>query len=159
MEKVLITNYRGFDIEFDIYHEKFQCIITDELVKESLSFTAVRKFIDDYKKENQVFKPFDVEPISTEYRAAHLPDKLTILGIRKDGRFIAEDKNGKKIQLGDYDMKQWMLVKPENDEPNRLLKELKVKEDSQNREIKAERKAILETLTVVSLKDYKETIL
>jgi hypothetical protein len=159
MEKVLITNYRGFDIEFDIDHEKFQCIITDELVKESLSFAAVRKFIDNYKRENQAFKPFDVEPIYIGYRAPYLPDKLTILGIRKDSRFIAEDKNGKRIQMDDYDMKQWILVKPENDEPNRLLKELKVKEDSQDREINAERKAILETFTVVSLKDYKETIL
>ena len=51
--KVAIENYRGFDIEFDTDHEKFQCIITDGEEKESRSFTAVKKFIDEYRKDNQ----------------------------------------------------------------------------------------------------------
>jgi len=38
MSKILIENYRGFDIEFDTQYEKFQCIITEENTKESNSF-------------------------------------------------------------------------------------------------------------------------
>jgi hypothetical protein len=34
---------------------------------------------------------------------------LTIVGIRKDGRFIAE-KGGKKVQISDYNEKDYMAV-------------------------------------------------
>ena len=56
MSKILIDNYRGFDIEFETINEKFQCIITDELVKESISFSAIKKFVDEYKKINQDYE-------------------------------------------------------------------------------------------------------
>ena len=67
MSKILIDNYRGFDIEFETINEKFQCIITDELVKESISFSAIKKFVDEYKKTNQDFKPFYVESTPDRY--------------------------------------------------------------------------------------------
>ena len=62
MSKILIENYRGFDIEFDTQYEKFQCVCTEEDSKESSSFAAIKKFIDEYKKQNADFKPFWVDP-------------------------------------------------------------------------------------------------
>ena len=114
MSKIFIDNYRGFDIEFETINEKFQCIITDELVKESISFTAVKKFIDEYKKMNQDFKPFYVEQTPSNYRFK-VHKKIKIVGIRKDGRFVAEDFNGDKFQISDYDIKDYMLYVPENE--------------------------------------------
>ena len=111
MSKILIETYRGFDIEFDTNCEKFQCICTEENAKESTSFTAVKKFVDDYKKTNQDFKPFWVEPTPERYKSG----KLKVIGVRKDGRFVAEDSKGNKGQISDYDLKDYMLLKSENE--------------------------------------------
>ena len=42
MSKILIENYRGFDIEFETSNEKFQCVCTEDDTKESNSFAAVK---------------------------------------------------------------------------------------------------------------------
>ena len=55
MSKILIETYKGFDIEFNIDCEKFQCICIDENTKESTSFAPVKRFIDEYIKANQGF--------------------------------------------------------------------------------------------------------
>ena len=56
MSRILIENYRGFDIEFDTNIEEFTCICSKENIKESSSFPAVKKLVDEYKKENSEFK-------------------------------------------------------------------------------------------------------
>lgn len=156
MNKILIDNYRGFDIEFETSNEKFQCIITDELVKESISFSAVKKFIDDYKKTNQEFKPFYVESTPGGYRQNV---KLKIIGIRKDGRFVAENSKGEKIQVSDYDIKDYMIYKKENESGLKLLSDLKEKEAKQGLENDKSRKEIISTINIVTLKDFKLTLL
>ena len=100
--KILIENYRGFDIEFDTNHEIFQCICTDEKAKESKSFSAVKKFVDEYKKDNVGFNPFWVELIP-EKSYSNLK-KAKIIGLRKDGRFICEDAKGQKTYIPDYEI-------------------------------------------------------
>ena len=157
MSKILIDNYRGFDIEFETINEKFQCIITDELVKESISFTAVKKFIDEYKKANQEFKPFYVESTPSNYSFKD-PKKIKIVGIRKDGRFVAEDLNGNKFQISDYDIKDYMLYVPENEKALNQLSELKQRERNQASEIQMERTLILSTIKITTLADFKKTL-
>lgn len=110
--KTTIENYRGIEIWFDSNIESFQCDIDDERsVKKS--YSSVKKFIDEYIKENNVFKPFYVEanPMS---HFGDIGNKLKIVGIRKDGRFVAEDKNGKKQQIPDYRLDHWMEVNSDN---------------------------------------------
>ena len=51
--KILIELYRDFEIYFDRDEGKFECVITDDRKKESISFSAVKKFIDDYKNSNE----------------------------------------------------------------------------------------------------------
>ena len=46
----LIENYRGYTINFNTEKERFETGITEDLTKESLSFSAVKKFIDDFIK-------------------------------------------------------------------------------------------------------------
>lgn len=156
MSKILIDNYRGFDIEFETINEKFQCIITDELVKESVSFSAIKKFVDEYKKTNQEFKPFFVESTPGGYRQSV---KLKIIGIRKDGRFVAENSKGEKIQVSDYDIKDYMIYKQENEAPLKLLSDLKAKEAKQSLENDLSRKDIISTINIVTLKDFKLTLI
>jgi hypothetical protein len=154
MSKILIETYRGFDIEFDTNCEKFQCICTEESAKESTSFTAVKKFVDDYKKTNQDFKPFWVEPIPERYKNS----KLKVIGVRKDGRFVAENSKGEKFQISDYDLNDYMLLKPENEIAINKLSELKVKEEQQRLENNETRKLIISEINIVTLKEYKKSL-
>lgn len=154
-ERVLIKNYRGFDITFDMESEKFKCVITEDIAKEVSSFAAVKKFIDDYKKENQGFEPFYAVSTPDSYSKAK---KIKIVGIRKDRRFIYENENGSKEQLPNYVIKDFMLDLPENDA---LISELRVL-DEQLREIeqsyRQKRKEIISKLNVVTLADFKNQL-
>ena len=154
MSKILIETYRGFDIEFDTNCEKFQCICTKENAKESTSFTAVKKFVDDYKKTNQNFKLFWVEPIPERHKS----EKLKVIGVRKDGRFVAENSKGDKTQISDYDLDDYMLLKPENEMAMNKLSELKLKEKQQRDENNETRKRIISEINIVTLKDYKKQL-
>ena len=40
---------------------------------------------------------------------------IKIIGIRKDGRPMYEDKDGKKYQLSDYNVKEYFRVNKENE--------------------------------------------
>jgi hypothetical protein len=151
MSKILIETYRGFEIEFDTYYEKFQCICTEESTKVSNSFAAIKKFVDDYKKTNQDFKPFWIEPTPDNMYKDKI---LKVIGVRKDGRFIAENKNGEKEQISNCDLSDYMLVKSENEKNLNLLKELKLKEDSQRLENNETRKEIISKINVTTLKEY-----
>lgn len=104
--KVLIENYRGFNIEFDTIESKFESVVSEEKVKESKSFDAVKKFIDEYLKNNKNFKPFYVLNIPNTYESF---EKLKIVGIRKDGRFVYENLKGEKHQLSDHDLEYYMI--------------------------------------------------
>ena len=154
MSKILIETYRGFDIEFDTNCEKFQCICTEENVKESISFATVKKYVDDYKKANQDFKPFWIEPVPERYKSG----KLKVIGVRKDGRFVAENSKGDKIQISDYDINNYMLLKPENEMAMNKLSELKAKEEQQRVENNETRKLIISEINIVTLKDYKKQL-
>jgi hypothetical protein len=154
MSKILIETYRGFDIEFDTNFEKFQCVATDEKTKESVSFTAVKKFIDDHLKENQNFKSFCIESIPNFYGR----DPLNVVGLRKDGRFVAENEKGEKVQIPEYNEKEYMLVVEENKHPLLLLKELKEKLEKQRIESDLKRKEIVSMMKIITLKEYKEKL-
>ena len=154
MAKILIEKYRGFDIEFDTDYEKFQCVCTEEDSKESKSFTSVKKFVDDYKKTNQDFTPFWVEPTPTSYKGG----KLKIIGIRKDGRFVAENIKGEKTQIPDYDTQHYMLVKPENESSLKKLSELREKEKLQAQENNEVRKKLISEIDIVTLEKYKKQL-
>lgn len=156
MSKILIENYRGFDIEFDTSCEKFQCVATDEDVKESTSFTAVKKFVDDYKKINQDFKPFWIEPNPSSYFKSK--DKLKVVGIRKDGRFVAENSKGEKQQISDYNLTDYIIFKIENEPILKSLKELNAEDEQQRSANEIRRKQIIKTLNIISLKEFKESI-
>lgn len=156
MKKILIENYRGFDIEFDVNSEKFQCVCTEENTKESTSFASVKKFIDEYRKTNQDFTPFWVQPNPL---SPFSKDKnLKVIGIRKDGKYVAEDDKGNKEQIVNHNLSGYILLNHENDIYFNKLKEHDAKveeEQNKNREI---RNAIISQINIVTLKDYKKSL-
>lgn len=155
MAKITIENYRGIDIEFDTHYEKFQCIATEDIVKESVSFKAVKKFIDDYKKENQNFKAFEVTYNPNNYEK----EPLRIVGLRKDGRFVTEDRVGKKEQISDYNLSDYILYKKENEPFYQELKDLEDLKERQRIENNQAKKDIISKMNIVHLKDFKKSIL
>lgn len=154
--KVTIENYRGFDIYFDTDYEVFQCIVADESAKESKSYTSVKKFVDDYKKDNQDFKPFWVYPNPDDGYVNK--EKLRVIGLRKDGRFIAERK-GERVQISDYDLKRYVLEDIDNERFFVLLNQLSSEIERQRLENIEARKKILSGMKLTTLADYKKTLL
>lgn len=152
---VFIEKYRGFDIEFNPVLEKFICVLSDEYSKESTSFSAIKKAIDDYKKANKDFKPFWVEPNPNSRFTSR---RLKVIGVRKDGLFVAENENGGKQQISDYNLYDYMLVDASNEEATIKLQELKAKEERQRLENNNARKEILSQMNIVTLGDFKESI-
>lgn len=86
--------------------------------------------------------------------------KCKVIGIRKDKRFIIEDpKTGKKEQLSDYDIKNYVLVKEENDKYYIQLDELKKANDEANKKYRKDKEDIESKMDLVFINDYKEQLL
>ncbi len=104
---VKIETYRGWEILFDTDEETFFVESDDwDQREKKRSFAACKTFVDDYIKENKTFKP-----IRVQHKTAGT--ELILTGIRKDGRFTYE-KNGKKEQLSDFDVADYVKYDPEN---------------------------------------------
>ncbi len=151
--KVIIDNHRGWEISFDTELETFYCISDrydrDETKK---SFASIKKFIDDFIKENEIFEPVWVETKPNSYTS---DKKIKLIGIRKDGRFIYENSKGEKQQLSDYNEKDYILYDANNDkfrlEAEKINKEIKV--------LNAKRDAVLDKITGIELTEYKKKLL
>lgn len=105
MANILIENYRGFKIEFNTDKSTFSSVLND-YNKESKSFDAIKKDIDEYLKENQSFEPF---------MAIRKPDltwgseTIEIIGIRKDGLFYYKNEKGEKNQLSKHSENSYFI--------------------------------------------------
>lgn len=145
--KVLIENYRSYDIEFDTDSCNFTTSIENDS-KSKISYDALKKYIDDYLKDNATFEPFKVIGTPNGWRSSK---RLTIVGIRKDGRFVGEDSKGKKEQLSDHDMKDFILDLPENDKYYAEKAILELERDNINKNIQT----VLDKIKAPTLFDMK----
>jgi len=155
MGKILIEKYRGFEIEFDTHYEKFKCTCNDDEEKESKSFSVIKKFIDDYLKNNQSFKPFWVHPNSQKN---FWSDKLEVFAIRKDGTFLAKDEYGIKTHIANRDMSYYILECPENNDLMEKLEELRKRSALQEEENAKIRNFIVSQMRITTLLDFKKQL-
>jgi hypothetical protein len=151
--KVEIEIYRGWLISFNTEKETFYCHSEkwdkDENKK---SFASTKKWIDDFIKDNEVFKPIWVETkpqVTTSHR------KIKLIGIRKDGRFIYEDSKGEKHQLSDYDTKDYIIYDEENEKYK--IEALKISEKIEA--LRLQKNETLKKVKGIPLLDYKKEIL
>lgn len=151
--RTLITEYRGWEIFFDTDKEEFYTV-SNEYDKDNIkkSFASTKKFIDDYIKENNEFKPILVQKEPSIFNNGEV---IKLIGIRKDGDFMYEDKDGKKQRLSSYNEKDYFLINPENDEPFKRIAELEKKREEIGSEIKEIKKIIIK----VDAKKIKQNIL
>jgi len=152
MKRVTIEKYRGIEIEFDLDDSKFISVVTDGYEKESKSHKAVRKFIDDYKKENDTFKSFYVHGRPGGYNV----EVFHIIGVRKDGAFLYEGYDKKKYKVSSYNEADLLLHNEANDKFLEELKQLNKEFDDYKKEYSKKRKDIIDKMNLVSLKEYRE---
>jgi hypothetical protein len=111
--RVLIENYRSWEIYFDTDNEEFHTVSNEyDTQQTKKSYASAKKYIDDYLKENQNFKPIKVQKMSSIYSSAEF---ITLIGLRKDGAFMYEDSKGNKQQLSKYNETDFFLVNSDND--------------------------------------------
>jgi hypothetical protein len=151
--KVEIEIYRGWSISFDTEKETFYCHSEQwDKDENKKSFASTRKWIDDFIKENEVFKPIWVEIKPDAY---NIDKRIKLIGIRKDGRFIYENEKGDKKQLSDYNEKDYILYNPENDKYREEANQVSVELE----ELRLKRNAILKKVVGIELTEYKKQIL
>lgn len=153
--EIEIENYRGYEIRFNTDRETFVCDIDDERsVKKS--FSAIKKFIDDFIKENNTFKEFKIiRAIDGSWGKYGI---ITIIGIRKDGRLIGQQGED-KFQMSDYDLSYYVLYDPKNDSIRDDLKKLDDEFEDFRKEYISKKKYLQSKVNEVSLKDYKQQLI
>lgn len=145
---ILIENYRGYEISFNTDDEQFY-VDLDDRNNSKKSFSACKKYVDDYIKDNTNFTPFYVEKLGNAFSDG---GRVMITGIRKDGKFNYEDKDGKKQSISSYSESDWFIVDERNNELHEKLNEL----HKRDREIGEEIRKLKEQLIRKSLKDIKQ---
>ena len=141
---VLIENYRGIEIIFNNETERFSFTIDTGSWREKQSYAACKKNIDDYLKANATFEPFYVRNKGTG-------DKIKIIGIRKDNRFIKQLPNGGNDQISEYDEKDYIDFKESDETYYATIAILELERDAIWTKIKEQRSLI----TGTTLKEMK----
>lgn len=151
--RVLIENYRGWEVKFDTDNENFYTVSNEyDTQQTKKSYASAKKYIDDYIKENQNFKPIRVQKMSSMYNKA---EEITLIGLRKDGAFMYEDAKGNKQQLSKYEEESFFLINPENDN---IFKELDLLY-RESKEITEKIKYATEKVIKVNVKQIRKNLL
>lgn len=143
-----ITDYRGFEISFDTEDERFYADIEGSS-QQKQSFASAKKYVDDYVKENNIFKSFDAERKPT--LGNPYPNIITITGIRKDKRFVYNGDGVTNSQLSEYYENDYILINQANNVFKVKLADLRDKIDA----LKVESNVVEAQLVIVTLKEVK----
>jgi hypothetical protein len=151
--QVTIENYRGFEISFDTEKETFLSYSTEwdrDMAKKS--YAASKKWVDDFIKENSTFKSVLAAPVIGSYTNK---TKITLTGMRKDNRFMAEDAKG-QFQISEHDEDKYAVYDPSHDaikdRYDAYTKQISDLRDEQKRYLK-------ENYKPVTLTQYKKQLL
>lgn len=138
---IQIEEYRGFTIYFNKEEDKFICDHDAADVQgKKASYSAVKKFVDDFIKENDTFNPVLLQKRERWGGGALQDDRAKLIGVRKDGRFVAEDEKGDKFQIGRYEMDQWVIFNEDNIEIEKEAREIEFQIDSLRKKAEITRK-------------------
>jgi hypothetical protein len=143
--RVLIENYRGWEIYFDTSNEEFYTASNEyDRDEKKRSFASAKKFIDDYIKDNFKFTPIKVQNEGG--------DLLTLIGVRKDGDFVSMKENGEKDRFSKYYEKDYFVVDERNNEAFKQIDMI----DSKIDELRLKRKEYRDALIKETVRDIRE---
>ena len=150
--RVLIENYKSWEIYFDTDKEDFYTVSNEYDKQETKrSYASAKKYIDDYIKENNVFKPIKKKKMPSMFSDGEV---ITLIGIRKDKAFMYEDKDGNKRQLSGYNESDYFIVDSKNDVHFKRIAELAV----ERKKIDAELKEIEKSVIKVDVKQIRRNL-
>ena len=150
--RVLIENYKSWEIYFDTDKEDFYTVSNEYDKQETKrSYASAKKYIDDYIKENNVFKPIKVQKMPSMFSDGEV---ITLIGIRKKKAFMYEDKDGNKRQLSGYNESDYFIVDSKNDVHFKRIAELAV----ERKKIDAELKEIEKSVIKVDVKQIRRNL-
>lgn len=139
--RVLIENYRGWEIYFDTDKEEFYTVSNEYDKQETKrSYASSKKYIDDYIKSNNVFKPIKVQKMPTMFSEGKV---ITLIGIRKDKAFMYEDEEGRKQQLSSCDERYYFIVDSRNDVYFKRIAELAIERKRIDDEVNEIEKSVI----------------
>ena len=139
--RVLIENYRGWEIYFDTDKEEFYTVSNEYDKQETKrSYASSKKYIDDYIKSNNVFKPIKVQKMPTMFSEGKV---ITLIGIRKDKAFMYEDEEGRKQKLSSYDERDYFIVDSRNDVHFKRIAELAIERKRIDDEVNQIEKSVI----------------
>jgi hypothetical protein len=147
--KVLIENYRGWEITFCTENENFSAhSFHYDTENSKKSFAAIKKSIDDYIKDNEKFTPFFVQEMPHLYNGKK---EKKIVGIRKDGLFVYENGTSKST-ISTHEEGRCFLVDPENDGVFAQIADIQ----TQIVALEKQQKYLKSLVKKVTLKEWKE---
>lgn len=122
-DRILIEEYRGFDIYFDKNSEEFNAISNEyDIQKNKKTLSLAKKSVDDYINDNLDFKPVIVQQLSSVFTSEK---EIELIGIRKDGRFIFRNHKGEPEQLSQHSESDYFL---KNEVNNKIFGEIAILE-------------------------------
>lgn len=156
--KVLIENYRNFEIYFDNEDEIFYTV-SDKYDSENKtkSYASIKKWIDDFIKDNNDFKPFfAIARIEGSLYVKNDAIKINVIGITKAKKIIYINEKDEKQTLSKYDVSNYIFYEPENEPFYKELQELKEKEERERIENNDKRKEIVSKMKITPIKEWLE---
>lgn len=146
--RTVVENYRGWEISFNTDTESFYAESDEhDQSHAKRSYGSAKKYIDDFIKDNLKFEPVWVEKSGNVYME---PRRKKIIGIRKDGKFVYEEK-GRPVTMSEYSENEYYLV----DERNKEVEEKILGLNQKITELEQQVKELEASKTKVTLKQLK----
>jgi len=140
-DRILIEEYRGFDIYFDKRTEEFNAISNEyDIQKNKKSLGLAKNSIDDYIKDNLDFKSVVVQMVGTMFASEK---EIELIGIRKDGRFVFRNKKGEPEQLSEYSERDYFLKNETNSQIFKDIDLLRIKIKDLEKEIRVKESQVV----------------
>lgn len=106
MSRVFIEEFRGFETHLDTESGKF-FVEGDDSSTFAKNYNQAKTHIKDFVKNNTVFPEFTLLKNPKTYWGK---DVIKVIGVNGHGRFVYEDKEGRKQQLSSYDLSKYIFA-------------------------------------------------
>lgn len=115
--KLIIDNYKGFEISLEKETGLFSVPIGSFGDNDSFNSNSFTNYLTVKEKIDRSLEEFiSIEPFYADLsRSTGINNKIKIVGIKKDGNFIYENKAGQPKELIPFYSTDYIVYNPEND--------------------------------------------
>ncbi len=143
--RIHIEEYRGWDIYFNTQTEEFYTISNEyEKQVNKKSFSAAKKYVDDFIKDNINF-----ERVTVVDRSGR---EIDLIGVRKDGAFMCIENGGEPKQFSKYDESSFFVKHETHSLVFEQVREIEKEKKRLDKQIQELRDGLIKTTTVSELR-------